>query len=290
MGLGAAINLAICNVFVANLQHGAFYQGIYQGIYGVGGTVGPLIATSLVNKGLHWSTYYYLPLGIAVFSMGSCGWAFKGFEKDTPQHHNGQPTSTSRRARSRKIFTSKPTIFGGMFIFAYQGAEVAISGWIVSFLVSYRGGDLSKVGYVTSGFWGGITIGRFLLSYVGSLVGERIFVFVITAGTLVLQLLVWFVPSVIGDSIAVALAGVLLGPIYPAATVTFVRLIPKQMQVSSFSFIAGVGSSGGAFVPFLTGLLAQQAGTWVLHPICISLFVAMIGTWFLLSEKHRSTD
>jgi len=177
-----------------------------------------------------------------------------------------------------------------MFIFAYQGAEVAMSGWIVSFLVSYRGGDLSKVGYVTAGFWGGITLGRFLLSYVGTIIGERIFVFAITAGTLVLQLLVWFVPSVIGDSIAVALAGVLLGPIYPAATATLIRLIPKQMQVSSFSFIAGVGSSGGAFVPFLTGLLAQQAGTWVLHPICISLFVAMEGSWFLLSEKHKSME
>jgi fucose permease len=56
------------------------------------------------------------------------------------------------------------------------------------------------------------------------------------------------------------------------------------------SFIASVGSSGGAFVPFLTGLLAQQAGTWVLHPICIGLFVMMEGTWFLLSEKHKSTE
>jgi fucose permease len=45
--------------------------------------------------------------------------------------------------------------------FHEKGAEVAISGWVISFLVQMRAGDPSKVGYVTSGFWAGITIGRF---------------------------------------------------------------------------------------------------------------------------------
>jgi fucose permease len=154
--------LAICNVFVSNLHHGTFFSGIYQGIYGVGGTVGPLIATSLVRSGLHWSTFYFIPLGISAFCLGFIVWAFWGYEKETPQHYNDPVggTPTSRWARSRKLFTSKPTLIGAMFIFAYQGAEVAISGWVVSFLVSYRGGDLTKVGYVTAGFWGGITLGK----------------------------------------------------------------------------------------------------------------------------------
>lgn len=111
------------------------------------------------------------------------------------------------------------------------------------------------------------------------------FVCLLTCGALILQLLVWFVPSVIGDSIAVALAGLLIGPIYPGATSLFVRLIPKHMQVASFSLIASIGSSGGAFVPFMIGLLAQQAGTWVLHPICIGLFCVMMVLWFVLPKE-----
>lgn len=159
MGFGAAFNLAICNVFVTNLQHGTFYGGIYQGMYGVGGTIGPLIATSLVRKGLRWSTFYFLPLAIAAFCLVFSGWAFWGYEKDIPQSHMAGVTRPSRWDRARKTFTSKPTLVGAVFIFAYQGAEVAISGWIISFLVTYRGGNLSKVGYVTAGFWGGITLG-----------------------------------------------------------------------------------------------------------------------------------
>lgn len=111
--------------------------------------------------------------------------------------------------------------------------------------------------------------------------------FWIAAAAIVLELLVWFLPSIIGSSISVALAGFVLGPVYPAATTVFVRLIPRQMQVSSFSFIASVGSSGGAFIPFITGILAQQAGTWVLHPICIGLFAVMVGFWFAMPKVEK---
>lgn len=291
-GLGAATNLAINQVFCANLRNGPMLSGIYQGCYGLGGTVGPLIATAIVSKGSHWSTFYFMTLGVAATATLVCGWAFWSYEKDTPQQYESsvRKDRISRLAKLRKIILNKPTLLGSLFIFAYQGSEVAISGWVISFLVSYRGGDIDKVGYVTAGFWAGITLGRFLLSHVGAIVGERPFVFAITAGALVLQLLVWFVPSIIGDSIAVALAGFLLGPIYPGATSTFVRLIPREMQVSSFSFIASIGSSGGAFVPFMIGILAQQAGTWVLHPICIGLFLTMECLWYFLPVAEKRSD
>ena len=48
---------------------------------------------------------------------------------------------------------NKVTVIGALFIFAYQGAEVAVSGWIISYLINYRDGDPAKVGYVTAGFW-----------------------------------------------------------------------------------------------------------------------------------------
>lgn len=37
---------------------------------------------------------------------------------------------------------------------------MSISGWVISFLVQFRNGDPSKVGYVTAGFWAGITLGK----------------------------------------------------------------------------------------------------------------------------------
>lgn len=76
-------------------------------------------------------------------------------------------------------------------------------------------------------------------------------------------------------SVSVSILGFLLGPVYPCAATVFTRLIPANMQVFAIGFISSMGSSGGAVVPFLTGLIAQSSGTWVLHPICKSLCVSL---------------
>ena len=103
-------------------------------------------------------------------------------------------------------------------------------------------------------------------------------------GAAAFQLGVWLVPNVIGEAVAVSIVGLLLGPIYPCATAVFSRLMDRRLQISSLGIVGALGSSGGALAPFFTGLLAQGVGTWVLHPICIGLFVGMLGCWWALGD------
>jgi len=72
---------------------------------------------------------------------------------------------------------------------------VSISGWVISFLIATRKGNPSSVGYVTAGFWGGITLGRFLLSHPAHKIGEKVFVYGMVVGGAIFELLVWQVPS-----------------------------------------------------------------------------------------------
>lgn len=213
--------------------------------------------------------------------MVSTGWSFWNYEKeDTSQFANSleqiasrQAAETSESSKLREIgraLKDRTTLIGALFIFAYQGAEVSESGWFISYLIDYRNGDPAHVGYVTSGFWAGITLGRFILTHIAHRVGEKRFVFAMGVGVIVFQLLAWFVPNIIGDAVAVAVLGLLLGPVYPCAQTVFTRLLPGRIQVFAVGFISSMGSSGGAVVPFLTGLLAQVTGTWVLHPVCVS--------------------
>lgn len=214
-----AINLAIGQVFCANLANNTVVTGVYQGAYGIGGTIAPLIATSMVSRGYLWTRFYTILLGLATFNLFFTAWAFWNYETDSDpglpppageQSDRNQSTITPRRRWNsiKTVLTDKTTIFGAMFIFGYQvsqpgshilfvsarsprlevlawsmcgkhgffalpnkdnikansdssqGAEVAISGWVISFLVQFRHGDPSKVGYVTSGFWAGITLGE----------------------------------------------------------------------------------------------------------------------------------
>jgi fucose permease len=185
---------------------------------------------------------------------------------------------------------NKVTLLGALFIFAYQGAEVSISGWIVSYLINYRDGDPAHVGYVSSGFWAGITFGRFVLTYPARRVGEKLAVLVLTAGAIAFQLLAWFIPNIIGQAVAVAIIGLILGPAYPCAALVFSRLLPRNIQTTSLSFVSAMGSSGGAVAPFVTGLLAQHLGTVVLHPICLGLYGVMVVSWSCLPRIVKRSE
>ena len=88
--------------------------------------------------------------------IGFVIWTFWSYKEETSEALSGavvEPEHESKLKDLKLALKNRVTIFGALFIFAYQGAEVAISGWFISFLINYRGGDPARVGYVTAGFW-----------------------------------------------------------------------------------------------------------------------------------------
>jgi fucose permease len=302
LGFGMALSLALSNVYCANLANATTALGCFHGSYGIGGTVAPLFATAMVSSGIRWSIFYSITLAFCLLNLAFSSWAFFNYEKDTPaepqrplHQTTSRPTSITGETMTRaqilkKSIKNRTTLLGALFIFAYQGAEVSVSGWVVSFLISYRNGDPSRVGYVSAGFWAGITAGRFLLTHPAARLGEKTAVVLMVAGAVAFQLLTWLIPNVIGEAVTVAILGVLLGAVYPCATVVFTRLLPRSMHMSSLSFISALGSSGGAVSPFFTGILAQKVGTMVLHPICIGLYGVMATSWLLLPKISKRSE
>ncbi|KAF0321113.1 bypass of stop codon protein 6 [Colletotrichum asianum] len=300
LGFGMATNLTLNTLFCGSLRNGTTALGALHGAYGLGGTVGPVLATAMVSSiGWHlWFRFYLIPMGLAAFSLLFSAWSFASYETDNPEGEQQQqqhdPQQQSVKARLASMFhalRARLVFLGALFVFAYQGAEVSISGWVISFLVDVRDvANPQAVGYVTAGFWAGITVGRFLLSGLGQKVGEKRFVYVMTLGAACFQLLVWFVPNIVGNAVSLAIVGLLLGPIYPCAATVFLRGMPGRSRTSGIAIITAFGSSGGALAPFTTGMIAQASGTWVLHPIALALFAAMVGCWFFLSSRSKRED
>ncbi|KAJ5101770.1 hypothetical protein NUU61_003992 [Penicillium alfredii] len=301
MGFGMALGLALNNVYCANLANATTALGCFHGAYGIGGTIAPLFATAMVSAGIRWSFFYTITLAVSITNLAYSAWAFYNFENESevePQMalrptasrrtQDGEPMT--RAQVLRKSLQDRTTLLGALFIFAYQGAEVSVSGWVVSFLISYRHGDPSRVGYVSAGFWAGITVGRFVLTHPASKLGEKISVVMMVAGAVAFQLLTWLIPNVIGEAVTVAILGLLLGAVYPCATAVFTKLLPRNMHISSLSIVNALGSSGGAVSPFFTGILAQKVGTMVLHPICIGLYGVMATSWLLLPKISKRSE
>lgn len=113
--------------------------------------------------------------------------------------------------------------------------------------------------------------------------GQKRIVYIYLILTLVLYLLFWLIPSIVASSVAVALVGVSLGPIYPCTMNVLSKLMDdRELLVAVVGVVGGLGNVGGAVAPFTTGLLAQSKGVWVLQPVILSLIACMIGTWWFL--------
>ncbi|KID97909.1 MFS efflux transporter, partial [Metarhizium majus ARSEF 297] len=293
VGFGLAINVAMGNTFCGALQNGTLVLGLLHGTYGIGGISGPLVATALVAvAGAIWSRYYIVTLGVVLLSLAMALWSFWSFEKEQ------SPAARAREAQPDGTFLLgmmsalklRVVLLGAIFIFAYQGAEVSISGWVISFLINVRDGDPSSVGYVSSGFWAGITAGRFFLSGPAQRIGEKRFVYGLVVGAIAFQILVWLVPNIVGNAVAVSIVGLLLGPVYPCSAAVFMRAMSHRDALSGMGTISACGSLGGAVAPFFTGMLAQAVGTYVLHPIVIGLFVVMLLCWYAMPVDEKRSD
>lgn len=174
------------------------------------------------------------------------------------------------------------------FIFFYQGAEVSMGGWIVTFLLDYRGGNPSSTGYVSSGFWAGITLGRFLLTApLSKRIGVRRSIVILSAFIVTFDLLTWLLPNTIAAAIFASFIGLGIGPIYPMMVSLLTRILPRKIRFCAMVLGTAFGSSGGSAIPFAVGMVSEFVGTYVLHPIFLGCYVAMLASWIMMPNIER---
>ena len=75
------------------------------------------------------------------------------------------------------------------------------------------------------------------------------------------------VPSLVENAVAVALVGLILGPVYPILMNHTTRILPRWLLTASIGYIAGMGQAGSAVLPLITGLLASKFGISSLQPL-----------------------
>ncbi|KAG9000651.1 hypothetical protein FRB94_005304 [Tulasnella sp. JGI-2019a] len=274
--------------------NGTSAMGLLHGFYGIGAMAAPLAATQFAQL-QHWSYFYFISLGLATFSFASSLFAFRlqRMEDLLPQASGDIADSEPlvRGNKYKQILSQKQVHLLAAFTLVYVGAEVTIGGWIVTFLDQLRGGGPSA-GYVSSGFFGGITVGRFILWPVTDWIGKRRSIYIYGVLAIIFEIIVWRVPNLLTDAVAVALVGLVLGPLYPIVMNVSAEVLPRWILAGSIGFVASLGQMGSALFPFLTGLLATSHGVEVLQPLVIGLLGFMMANWalFLFHTGGRRTD
>lgn len=131
----------------------------------------------------------------------------------------------------------------------------------------------------SNSFWLGITLGRVILGFVTPRIGENFaicFYLLLAAG---MQLLFWLIPSFAVSSVAVALVGFFLGPLFPAVVVATTKLLPPHLHVATIGFAAAFGGSGACVLPFAVGAIASATSLYALQPIVLAMLLFAAFLW-----------
>lgn len=232
--LGQGLQDSQANTFVSSIKKAHRWLGLIHGSYATGGLCGPLIASAIAsNSGGNWAAFYYVPTGIGAINLALCSYAF--WDETTlrkPMDQSEQRRSRVALLELREAVKLKAIWMLSLFYFLYIGAAITAGGWIVEFLVVVRQGRLSEVGYISSAFFGGTALGRFVLVEPTFRLGEWRMILLYSVLCLALQIVCWRVPSIVVNAVTVSFLGFLLGPMFATGVSVGSKLIPQELQQS----------------------------------------------------------
>lgn len=292
-GMGTSFQGSTGNGFVASLKrNGARKMGVLHAVYGAGAFSAPLAATQFAPM-KRWSLFYLISAGLAitVATILCVVFRFKRQEvllqETNSDVHKEEAGAVEPTGGKLKHILALPLVhYLAFYICVYVGVQITLGGWVVTFIVNERGGG-PDAGYISSGFFGGLMVGRVLLLPVNAWLGERRVIFLYALLTIVLDIVIWQVRSLIGNGVAVSIIGVLFGPMYPIVMHQAGLILPPRILAGAVGYIAGFGIVGGAIVPFVTGALANKYEIRVMPIVVLVMTPVMALLWGLAMRQHK---
>lgn len=300
--------------------------GYLHGCYGIGAFASPLVCQSLLAAGWIWHRFYWTSLGFSLLNVILMATAFhptkKEWETDREagllvheleqrsglqaaegqmspptgeiemQAHGrelGSKSGGTKPKSTMQLALRMPYVWLFMaFLGFYTGSETTTGGWIVTYLLKQRNANPDTVGYVASGFWGGLACGRIALGHASPYIGirrEKHLVHVYIVLSLVMTFIIWFVPSFFGNALCAAMIGLFLGPIFPTSLSLATKILPKEVHLTALAAMSSVASIGSAVFPFLAGVLASAEGVASLQPFMCGILGVMGTLWFFFPSR-----
>ncbi len=284
IGFGVAMLDAGLNSYIARLPDNTALLNYLHAFYGMGALLGPLVASGFLALGWVWNSVYFVWIGMAILVFFGIGLAFpKG---ETVSHGEEQKAGGNILLLALR---QGVVWLAALFLLFYVGTEVSLGVWSFSFLLQERHGQILFSGWMVSGYWIGLTLGRLLLGRVAQRIGNRRLIEACLSGVVVGMLLMWIIPQLAVASFALFITGFSLGPIFPTTIALISDTLPSRIVPSAIGFLASLGSMGGALLPWVAGNLAQHYGMWVLLPYVIVLTAIMLVLWVIMQARPTRT-
>ncbi|MEV0128640.1 MFS transporter [Dactylosporangium sp. NPDC050688] len=288
-GYGTGVLESVLNAHLATLPGSTTLLNWLHAFFGVGALAGPPLATWMLGFTAWTSVWLVLALACVPLVAGF----HLTLRAATPDPAAATAPDTAPDGAPGAAAVAGGGLFGAavrrpavllgaVFLAVYVGLEISVGNWGFSFLVGERGqGDL-VAGYTISGYWLGLTLGRFVLSPLAARLGWTAtrLTFACLAGVTFATALLWAAPVTVVAVAAFALLGFFLGPIFPTTMAVAPSFAGDRLAPTTIGLLNGVSVIGGALFPFLAGVIADRAGIWTLPPFVVVLAVVQLVVWW----------
>jgi len=242
------------------------YMNALHFFFGVGAFLSPILIAQIGLGGdqLRWAYW-----ALAALMLPPAAWLWR---VPSPRAEDSQEHTSGRQASGLLL-----ALFIAFF-FLYVSAEVSFGGWVFTYGVQTGLADESAAAYLTSAFWGALTLGRLLAIPIAARFRPESMLLGDLMGSLVsvLAILLWPASPVALWAGSLGL-GLCLASIFP----TLMSLAERKMAVTGSVtgwFLVG-SSAGGMSLPWLIGQLFEPIGPRVAMYAIVADLVATCVIW-----------
>lgn len=281
-GYGSGVLESVLNAYLVGLPNATTLLNRLHAFFGVGAVLGPLLATWMVGFG-PWQWVWLALAGLLLPLVVAMAIVFP----------SGGTSPTGGGADRRLLgptLRQRGVLLGAVLLTVYVGLEISAGNWGLSYLLEERASTAVIAGYTMSGYWLGLTLGRFLISPIATRVGLDAagMMYGCLFGVTAAALLIWLIPLTALASVGFVLLGFFLGPIFPTTMAMAPALIEQRLVPTAIGVMNAGSVVGGSALPWLAGAIAQGIGVWTLLPFTILLALLQLAVWWrLLAGRTR---
>ena len=288
-GLGAGAIDAGLNTYVAS----HFGEGLMQWLhasFGFGVTLGPIIMTTSLTSFNTWRLGYQV-VGCAQLLLATSFlltmrmWRDNGSSQAAEQERH----LTDYHTPFRETLQHPAVWFNLLMFFLYTGAELSFGSWTYSLLTLSRNVPVEVAGLWAGSYWATFTLGRIMAGLLTRRFGMAN---LLKAGFLLAlggSVLLWWNPFPQASIIAVSVIGFAIAPIFPGLVSGTSARVGEHHAANTIGMQIAAAGFGGAVVPSLAGVLAQNYSLEAIPVYLAGVFLLLTLLYLTVSRPGRMT-
>jgi fucose permease len=292
LGYGIGVLESVLNAYLSEQAEATTLLNRLHAFFGVGALVGPVLAAWMLTS-LAW-TSVLLALGLACVPLVA---SFVALYPAQPVRVHAVDAELAdgppevKRGLLGTALRDPGVVLAAVFLAVYVGLEISVGNWGFSFMVGHYGQRAVLAGYTISGYWLGLTVGRFVISPMARRLemSAANMTMACLVGVAASVALTWIAPVAALASIGFALLGFFLGPIFPTTMAIVPRLTASRLIPTAIGIINGFSVIGGAVFSWMAGAIAQGVGVSTLLPFVLALALVLVLIWWRLAV-HLNAD